>query len=281
MMQHIPSYVQLIQFQGMLKKNYTACISLLQPLLEYRDVIHNNVDIGTLFRCFVQIMDTDNDSEQLEIIILLCQIVQNSQNYILGPFNVKPVLIAAIAGHYNTVVCLLQNGGDAIKPYELFEHLYEMELSIGMLILRTIKKHIHDPCIINVVGNCISNNNIHILKLIAETYPTKYTTITGSTECQQLIHNMQYGPVFVPTDRFFTNVNVELDPFLMTIEREMFSYTYVSLLLKRYLNQFVSYHRVSESIMSNIFVPNTDQSIHVMFESIHEWWFFVHNLIVK
>ena len=45
----IPNYIQLIQFQGLVRKNYKVCLDLLEALLPYRDKLHDNKDIGTLF----------------------------------------------------------------------------------------------------------------------------------------------------------------------------------------------------------------------------------------
>lgn len=279
--QKIPNYLKLIQFQGLIRKDFIACINLLEALHPYKNTLYNNRDLGTLFRCFVQVMDTDNCMKQLRIINMLSDIVGKSQHHITDRFHIQPVLLAAIRGHYNTVISLLETGNIKDSIFELFGQLHNMTLPIAMLILRKSKTYINDPDIVVLIGNCITNNNKDVLQLLKETYFTKYQILTDTEDCQKIIKNMKQID-FVPDDKFinstststvisFVHDSIKTIPYMSKFES-------ANLYIVQYLDQFAPcnvYYQTQEYMSLDGFIPDKENGKIAMLSSIHDWWYFV------
>lgn len=267
---YLPHYLQLVQFQGLVRKNYTLCIHLLTELLPYKDILYTNKHVHTIFRCFVEVMDTDSCNLQLYIIQLLLQIVEGTHNLIIGPCGHSPVLIAAVAGHYKTVSCLLAFC-DEKSLVDIVSYIHDVSLPIAMLVLRVAKPYLHNLNIVSLVGNCIANNNIHVLELLSTAYPSEYDILTGCDDCKTIIHDMK------EYDMFLSNKYLVHD-------EALFYYTLVdcttiehmSTCISEYMNRFAPLNMYPQ--------PDTlifQASTPPIFICVHDWWLFVFSHISK
>ena len=264
----IPTYIHLLHFHGIVRHDHILCANILRYMLPYKDHIVHDSDFITMFLHFVAVMDSDNDVLQRHIIYILHEIILRFHNMMIDSVtNTRAIVLAAKYGHYSTVSCLLTTCDD-ISYTELFDHIYEFEESIIMLILRSIENRLRERMIIldltTLIGKCIVFNNKVALNVLHTWFPVKYNILTGCNDCQKVIEDIN-------EDACITKLTYVPSPFILNTSN-MTVYD-----VSRRLIEHMGYE--VKSRYDTLYIDF--DTLDILYNTTHYWWEYITNSIIR